>query len=274
MIIYIKLILTAIFWGGTFIAGRVVARDVGPFSAAFFRFFIASIFLLLFTYRIEGRLPLPHKKQMIPLFLLGMTGVFSYNIFFFKGLKLITAGRAAIIIAGNPIVITLLSVYFFKEKLNLIKVIGIIVSVTGAIIVISKGSLNEIVNSGIGWGEIFIFDMGKSVKIVDLAKKMIKLSGLEVGIDIEIKFTGLRPGEKLYEELLNDKENTMPTHHPQIMIAKVKQYKYETVSEQISNLITTNNSHDNYLIVSKMKKIIPEFISRNSIFEKLDNIDD
>ncbi len=119
-------------------------------------------------------------------------------------------------------------------------------------------------------GEIFIFDMGKSVKIVDLAKKMIKLSGLEVGIDIEIKFTGLRPGEKLYEELLNDKENTMPTHHPQIMIAKVKQYKYETVSEQILNLITINNSHDNTLIVSKMKTIIPEFISKNSIFENLD----
>lgn len=157
MIIYLKLILTAVFWGGTFIAGRMVARDVGPFSAAFFRFFIASIFLLLFTYRIEGKLPLPGKTQIVPVFLLGMTGVFSYNVFFFKGLKLIHAGRAAIIISANPIVITLLSVYFFKERLNLIKVIGIIISVAGAVIVISKGNLNEIVTGGIGLGEIFIF---------------------------------------------------------------------------------------------------------------------
>jgi drug/metabolite transporter (DMT)-like permease len=157
MLIYIKLILTALLWGGTFIAGRVVAGDVGPFSAAFFRFFIASIFLVLFTYRIEGKLPMPGKRQMIPVFLLGMTGVFLYNVFFFKGLKLINAGRAAIIIAGNPIFITLFAAYFFKEKLNMVKGVGIIISLVGAVIVISKGSLNEIVNGGIGWGEIFIF---------------------------------------------------------------------------------------------------------------------
>jgi drug/metabolite transporter (DMT)-like permease len=154
--IYIKLILTAIFWGGTFIAGRVVAKDVGPFSAAFFRFFIASIFLILFTYKIEGRLPSLQKKQIIPVFLLGMTGVFLYNVFFFKGLKIIHAGRPAVIIAGNPIFITLLSAYFFKEKLNLIKVIGIILSVTGAVIVITKGSFTEIATGAVGWGEIFI----------------------------------------------------------------------------------------------------------------------
>ena len=157
MLIYIKLILTALLWGGTFIAGRVVAGDVGPFSAAFFRFFIASIFLVLFTYRVEGKVPMPGKRQMIPVFLLGMTGVFLYNVFFFKGLKLINAGRAAIIIAGNPIFITLFAAYFFKEKLNLVKGVGIILSLVGAVIVISKGSLNEIVNGGIGWGEIFIF---------------------------------------------------------------------------------------------------------------------
>ncbi len=129
MLVYVKLILTAIFWGGTFIAGRVVAKDVGPFSAAFFRFFIASIFLVLFTYKIEGKLPVLKKGQIFPVFLLGMTGVFLYNVFFFKGLKIIHAGRAAVIIAGNPILITLFSAYFFKEKLSLIKVIGIILSV-------------------------------------------------------------------------------------------------------------------------------------------------
>ena len=157
MMVYVKLILTAVFWGGTFIAGRVVAKDVGPFSAAFFRFFIASIFLVLFTFKIEGRLPVLRKRQIIPVFLLGMTGVFLYNVFFFKGLKIIHAGRAAVIIAGNPIFITLLSAYFFKEKLNLIKIAGILLSVSGAVIVISKGSFHEIVTGGVGWGEIFIF---------------------------------------------------------------------------------------------------------------------
>ena len=155
--VYVKLILTAVFWGGTFIAGRVVARDVGPFSAAFFRFFIASIFLVFFTCKIEGRLPVLRKRQFILVFLLGMTGVFLYNVFFFKGLKIIHAGRAAVIIAGNPIFITLLSAYFFKEKLNLIKIAGILLSVSGAVIVISKGSFHEIVTGGVGWGEIFIF---------------------------------------------------------------------------------------------------------------------
>jgi drug/metabolite transporter (DMT)-like permease len=157
MLVYVKLILTAVLWGGTFIAGRVVARDVGPFSAAFFRFFIASIFLVLFTCKIEGRLPALRKRQIIPVFLLGMTGVFLYNVFFFKGLKIIHAGRAAVIIAGNPIIITLFSAYFFKEKLNFIKIAGIMLSVFGAVIVISKGSLNEIITGGVGWGEIFIF---------------------------------------------------------------------------------------------------------------------
>ncbi|MBW2604791.1 MAG: DMT family transporter [Deltaproteobacteria bacterium] len=157
MLVYLKLILTAIFWGGTFIAGRVVAKDVGPFSAAFFRFFIASVFLVLFTYKIEGKLPVLQKRQIIPVFLLGITGVFLYNVFFFKGLKIIHAGRAAVIIAGNPIFITLFSAYLFKEKLSLIKVSGIILSVSGAVIVISKGSFNEIVIGGVGWGEIFIF---------------------------------------------------------------------------------------------------------------------
>jgi len=119
-------------------------------------------------------------------------------------------------------------------------------------------------------GEIFIFDMGKSVKIVDLAKKMIKLSGLQLGKDIEISFTGLRPGEKLYEELLADKENTLPTHHSQIMIAKVRSYLYKEVSEQIGILINMLGKKSHMEVVNQMKNIIPEFISQNSIYEKLD----
>ncbi len=119
-------------------------------------------------------------------------------------------------------------------------------------------------------GEIFLFDMGKPVKIIDLAKRMIKLSGLEPEKDIPIKFTGLRPGEKLYEELLNDQENTLPTHHPQIMIGKVRQYDFEEVSELIDELIELFGSQDNFTIVKKMKDIVPEYKSRNSVYEKLD----
>ena len=119
-------------------------------------------------------------------------------------------------------------------------------------------------------GEIFIFDMGKSVKIVDLAKKMVKLSGLQLGKDIQISFTGLRPGEKLYEELLADKENTMPTHHSQIMIAKVRSYEFNEVNGKIDQLIGLVDSQDNLMIVDTMKNIVPEFISHNSVFEQLD----
>lgn len=119
-------------------------------------------------------------------------------------------------------------------------------------------------------GEIFIFDMGKSVKIVDLAKKMIRLSGLTIDRDIQIIYTGLRPGEKLYEELLNDQENTLPTHHSQIMIAKVMEYNLKEVSANINQLVKLFNEQNNEKIVEKMKEIVPEFKSNNSIFEKLD----
>jgi len=122
-------------------------------------------------------------------------------------------------------------------------------------------------------GEIFIFDMGKSVKIVDLAKKMIQLSGLTLGKDINLFFTGLRPGEKLYEELLNDKENTLPTHHPQIMTAKICEYNFEEVDKNIALLISVLKNHNNYEIVGLMKKIVPEFKSQNSTYEELDNED-
>jgi FlaA1/EpsC-like NDP-sugar epimerase len=122
-------------------------------------------------------------------------------------------------------------------------------------------------------GEIFIFDMGKSVKIVDLAKKMVKLSGLSLGKDIQLVYTGLRPGEKLYEELLNDKENVLPTHHPKIMIANVEENDFESISKEICELISLFQTQDNLAIVKKMKQIVPEFISNNSIYEQLDAIE-
>ena len=120
-------------------------------------------------------------------------------------------------------------------------------------------------------GEIFIFDMGKSIKIVDLAKKMIMLSGLRLGSDIQIKFTGLRPGEKLYEELLNDEENTLPTHHPLIMIAKERVFNLEEVNNKVKELLSFADSMDGFSIVRRMKEIAPEFKSMNSEYERLDS---
>ncbi|MGM0498360.1 MAG: polysaccharide biosynthesis protein [Bacteroidota bacterium] len=119
-------------------------------------------------------------------------------------------------------------------------------------------------------GEIFLFDMGKSVKIIDLAKKMVKLSGLEIGKDIQIKYTGLRPGEKLYEELLNDTENTLPTYHSKIMIAKVRNNDYENLKQAIENIQLFRKENNNNEIVKRMKEIVPEFISQNSQYEEFD----
>lgn len=116
-------------------------------------------------------------------------------------------------------------------------------------------------------GEIFVFDMGKPVKIVDLAKRMIKLSGAK---DIDIKFTGLRDGEKLFEEVLNDKEGTKPTYHPKIMIAKVRSYDYETAKKNEDELLQLSYTHDDMVIVKKMKEIVPEYKSQVSKYEVLD----
>lgn len=118
-------------------------------------------------------------------------------------------------------------------------------------------------------GEIFVFDMGDSVKIVDLAKNMIRLSGLELGKDIEIVFTGLRPGEKLYEELLNDAEKTIATHHPKIMKAMEREGE-SSLYYQIDDLIKHVNCESNHELVKRMKQIVPEFISNNSTFSELD----
>lgn len=120
-------------------------------------------------------------------------------------------------------------------------------------------------------GEIFIFDMGKSIKIVDLAKKMIRLSGLELNKDIEIIYTGLREGEKLYEELLANEENTIPTHHAKIMIAKTSVYEYESLVQHLDRLTTEAlKSRDRYAIVRIMKEIVPEFVSNSSEYQVLD----
>jgi hypothetical protein len=122
-------------------------------------------------------------------------------------------------------------------------------------------------------GEIFVFDMGKPVKILDLAKKMIRLAGLKLNVDIHINFTGLRPGEKLYEELLAGNENTLPTHNDKIMIGQVRLHDFEEVNMAISELLHFFNVEDNEMIVARMKDLVPEFISKNSVYELLDDQD-
>ncbi len=116
-------------------------------------------------------------------------------------------------------------------------------------------------------GEIFVFDMGKPVKIADLAKRMIQLSGAK---NVEVKFTGLRPGEKLYEEVLNELEGTKPTFHEKIRIAEVREYDYQKVAKEIDELIEISKQYDDMATVRKMKEIVPEYKSNNSEYEKLD----
>ena len=119
-------------------------------------------------------------------------------------------------------------------------------------------------------GEIFVFDMGKSMKIIDLAHKMIQLAGLEVGKDINVEIIGLRPGEKMYEETLNNSEETFKTHHPKILIGKVAKVDPDRLNNSINNLIEYTEKQENDKIIKQMKEIIPEYISNNSEFSKFD----
>ena len=119
-------------------------------------------------------------------------------------------------------------------------------------------------------GEIFIFDMGEPVRIVDMAMNMIRLAGLIPEKDIEIVYTGLRPGEKLYEELLNKEESTIPTHHEKIKISRVINYHFFYVKKAIDELLELNDLDNAMAVVRKMKEIIPEFKSNNSIYNELD----
>lgn len=156
MIIYLKLVLTAVFWGGTFVAARAVSDHIGPFTGSFVRFAAASLLLAAAALLKEGRLPLLKKHQAVPAILLGMTGVFAYNVFFFSGLQTITAGRASLIVAINPVLISLLSDLFFHEKLHTAKVAGAILCLSGVVLVVSRGNPLSLFSGGVGRGELFI----------------------------------------------------------------------------------------------------------------------
>ncbi|PLX81249.1 MAG: EamA family transporter [Desulfuromonas sp.] len=154
---YLKLFGVAFFWGGTFVAGRYLSGNAHPVSAAFFRFAIASVFLLLALLKIEGKLPKLDLRQALAVTGLGLTGIFAYNLFFFNGLTLIGAGRAALIIALNPVSITLCSALIYRESLPLSRIVGIPLSVVGALVVITKGHPTLILSGGVGPGELLIF---------------------------------------------------------------------------------------------------------------------
>jgi drug/metabolite transporter (DMT)-like permease len=157
MILVLKLLLTALFWGGTFIAARRVVADLGPFSAAFLRFLVAFAALLAVGLRRFGRdLFRVPRSQVVRLLSLGLTGIFLYNVCFFGGLKRVEAGRASAIVATNPVFTALLASCFGWERLSIRKVAGILLSVTGALAVISRGRLSSLAAGGLGPGEIFI----------------------------------------------------------------------------------------------------------------------
>ena len=153
MLTYLKLLATMAFWGGTFVAGRLLAGVVPPFHAAFLRFFIAVILLILILRCIEGRFPSLEPKQLGAVILLGLTGVLGYNVAFFTGLQTVSAGRAGLIIALNPVGIALLSALFGGEPLRRASLLGILISVAGAMLVISNGDLS-LLTRGAGLGEL------------------------------------------------------------------------------------------------------------------------
>jgi len=160
MLVYIKLLLTSIFWAGTFIAGRVLGREGGtitPFCASFLRFFIASVPLVIVTRLKEKTLPRLKRNEIVPIILLALCGIFLYHFLFLTGLKRIESSRASLIVATCPVFITLFSAFFFKEKLTLLKAAGIILSVFGAVFVITQGKLSDIFKRGLGLGELCIF---------------------------------------------------------------------------------------------------------------------
>ena len=150
---YFLLVLTTFFWGGTFIAGRLLANQVPPLSASFLRFLIAIVTLRLILYIAKETPTRPTKWQLFTLSLLGLTGVFAYNYFFFTGLSHISAGRGALIIATTPLIITIFSTLIYKEPLTPIKISGILLSLTGAIFVISNGHPSAILHGSFGVGE-------------------------------------------------------------------------------------------------------------------------
>lgn len=171
--VYIKLFLTALLWGGTFVAARVVSQQADPLSASFLRFFAASIFLYMLVLKKHGALPRLNGRLAVYVILLGMSGVVAYNIFFFLGMKTIPASRASLIVATNPVFIAFFSVLLFREKVRYIGIAGIILCLAGAVMVITRGNPADIISGGMGSGELLIAGCVASWVIYSLLGKTV-----------------------------------------------------------------------------------------------------
>ncbi len=155
---YLKLVLVSLLWAGGFIAGKILMNaQIGPYTAAFNRFLLASICLLLMLLRVEGKLPRLSGRQWLLVGALGLSGVFLYNAFFFNGLRYIPASRASLIVAVNPVVTAIASAVVFREKITWLRWLGIGLSMTGAVVVISHGQPQNLWNGGISVGDVLIF---------------------------------------------------------------------------------------------------------------------
>ncbi|WP_428568444.1 MAG: DMT family transporter [Solidesulfovibrio sp. DCME] len=155
--IYVKLIGSAVLWGGTWVAGRILGRYMGPFSAAFLRFALASAFLVFLTARLEGGLPRLTRANFPWLLALAATGIFAYNALFFAGLRTVPAGRAALIVAAIPAVVALFSAIVFKERFTPLKMLGLALSFGGVGLIVSDGDPGRLLASGLSAGDACIF---------------------------------------------------------------------------------------------------------------------
>ena len=212
MRIYFLLVGSVFIWGATWISGRILAQDMGPFSAAFLRFLAASLFLFLWSCRMNRRLPSLKREDLPGLILLGLSGVFSYNFFFFSGLKTVAAGRAALIIACIPVIICLASALIFKEPLTRKKIIGTLLSLTGVSIVLAKGNPLTLLQSPLSTGDLFILGCVASWAVYSLAgnRVMRRVNPLEavtwsciIGDILLLPFA-------LHNGLLNDITHSLP----------------------------------------------------------------
>lgn len=156
MLVYAKLVGSVFFWGATWISGRILAQDMGPFSAALLRFVTASAFLLLWSWRVNGSFPALARKDILPVAFLGLTGIFLYNAFFFTGLQTVPAGRAALIIASVPVVIGIVSALLLGEGLTKARVTGTLLSLTGASVVLSGGNPLHLFQGALSRGDLMI----------------------------------------------------------------------------------------------------------------------
>ncbi|QGY39715.1 EamA family transporter [Pseudodesulfovibrio cashew] len=154
--LYLLLVTSMALWGGTWIAGRVLAQSIHPMSAAFLRFLLASALLLFMSWRAEGRIPRLRGKQVLPVAFLGATGVFIYSYFFFTGLQTIPAGRAALIVACIPVCISLLSAVLYKEKFGPVRIAGAMTSLVGVSVVIADGNPLALLSGGVSRGDFMI----------------------------------------------------------------------------------------------------------------------